>query len=555
MLKNLNKNKNKNKRLLIALMSTSMLAVVPNISLAPISILADEVIDEITGEWLDVEGVVGGKINFDTSSGSITLAEASITSANIPASINGVAVTSIDEVAFQFCENLTTLTIPSSVATISYNSFQGTSSLTSISVDQNNANFASSGGVLFNKDLTKLISYPAGNTQTSYEIPTSVNTIGDYAFTDAINLKNISIPSSVTSINSWVFHNAKALTNVVFPNSVTSIGDGVFSNCISLTSVTLPDSTSKITDYLFYSCTSLSSINIPNSVTSIGNASFYNCTSLTNLDIPNGVTSIGDATFYNNTNINTLSIPTSVTSIGSGIISNSSNFNNILYAGTQEQWNAIQIIKDTNEDFLNANITYNTSITNTQDTNTSNLPFTDINANSDYFKGLEYLFNNGIITGTSDTTFAPSGTMTRASLVTMLHRMEDTPTAPPSGFEDVQEGQWYTNAIDWAKETGLVNGTSDTTFSPDVSLTKESVIAIIDRYYDYKQYSLETTMSGDIADLNSASSWFQENITNMYKIGILNIDANNNFNPTANATRSDVAYMLGEFLLKVNSSI
>ncbi|MFI3230062.1 MAG: leucine-rich repeat protein [bacterium] len=560
--KNNNKNKSINqKNLMIGVMGISMLATIPPTSmLAPISVFAeDDILADFSGELVEVDGITGGKIGFDSATGMITFVEPEVTYANIPATINGVNVTSIDELAFQFCENLTSLTLPSTMEAIAYNSFQGTSTLYSITVDEDNPYFSATNGVLFNKDFTKLVSYPAGNPQNNFEIPETVTEIGDYAFSDVSDLTTVKIPNSVTTIGSWVFNNAHDLTSIQIPNSVTSIGYGLFANCSSLTNVVLPNSISTITDYLFYGCSSLASISIPDSITTIGNAVFYKCASLTSLEIPHGVTTIGNLILCDSVNVNTLSIPTSVTSIGDAIAFNADTFSSILYAGTEEQWSAIQIAKDNNNRFLEATITYNnqssTTTPTTPDVSTNttyNLPFTDIPTSADYVSQLEYLYNNEIINGTTDTTFSPSDTMTRAMLVVMLYRMEGSPEVAHAGFSDVSESDWYSSDISWAKENGIVNGTTDTTFSPNNSLTKEQVVAIIDRYYEYKGYQLANTKEGSIADSGSVSSWFQENISNMYQLGILNTDASNNFNPQDNATRSDVAYMLGELLLKVN---
>ncbi len=380
---------------------------------------------------------------------------------------------------------------------------------------------------------------------------------GDYAFSDVSELTTVKIPNSVTTIGSWVFNNASAITSVQIPNSVTTIGYGLFSNCSSLTSVVLPNSITTITDYLFYGCSSLSSIDLPTSTTTIGNAVFYKCDALTSLEIPHGVTTIGNLILCDSVNITSLSIPTTVTSIGDAIAFNADSFSSILYGGTEEQWTAIQIAQDNNSKFLETTITYNNqSSTPTPDVSnntTYSLPFTDIPTSADYVSQLEYLYNNEIINGTSDTTFSPSDTMTRAILVVMLYRMEGSPQVEHAGFTDVSASDWYANDISWAKENGIVNGTGDgSTFSPNDPLTKEQVVAIIDRYYEYKGYQLENTKDGTIADSSSASSWFEGNISSMYQLGLLNTDSSNNFNPQANATRSDVAYILGELLLKVN---
>ena len=97
---------------------------------------------------------------------------------------------------------------------------------------------------------------------------------------------NCNIPSSVTSIGDWAFYGCTGLTSITIPSSVTSIGDGAFSDCTGLTSITIPSSVTSIGDYAFSDCTGLTSITIPSSVTSIGDWAFYGCKGLKSVRAP-----------------------------------------------------------------------------------------------------------------------------------------------------------------------------------------------------------------------------------------------------------------------------
>lgn len=109
-------------------------------------------------------------------------------------------IINIGKYAFAECSGLTIATIPSCTTNIGHYAFGGTESLTSINVDENNENYSSIDGVLFNKDQTTLLQYPKANTRTSYEIPESVKVVGNSAFFSVPNLKNVIIPSNVTEI-------------------------------------------------------------------------------------------------------------------------------------------------------------------------------------------------------------------------------------------------------------------------------------------------------------------------------------------------------------------
>ena len=226
------------------------------------------------------------------------------------------SVTSIGDSAFRRCKNLTSITIPEGITSIGYDAFYMCSSLTSINVSENNKNYCSVDGVLFNKDKTELIQYPIKKEGTSYKIPNSVTSIGDSVFRCCENLTSITIPNSVTSIGQEAFWGCSSLISITIPNSVTSIGDSAFFCCENLTSITIPESVTSIGRYAFDECSSLTSITIPNSVTSIGDGAFRRCKNLTSITIPNSVTSIGDSAFWGCSSLTNITIPEGITSIG-----------------------------------------------------------------------------------------------------------------------------------------------------------------------------------------------------------------------------------------------
>ena len=227
---------------------------------------------------------------------------------------NGVA--SIGSV-FYYCTNLTNVNIPDSVTSISNYAFDDCSSLTSINVNDGNSYYSSLDGNLYNKDKTCLIRYATGKKDTYFSIPSSVTSIGYYAFSGCASLTSISIPDSVTSIDDAAFFKFRSLTGINIPDSVTIIGEGAFSGCSSLTTVNIPNSVTSIGNRVFSDCTDLTSVNIPDSVTYIGHNAFYGCSSLTSVNIPNSVTYIGERAFNACSSLTSINIPNSVTSINS----------------------------------------------------------------------------------------------------------------------------------------------------------------------------------------------------------------------------------------------
>ena len=156
-----------------------------------------------------------------------------------------------------------------------------------------------------------------------------ITSIGDDAFSDCRNLKNVHIASSVTRIGEGAFRECRGLENIHIPNSVTSIEGSAFSDCSSLTSVNIPSSITSIEKRTFYGCSSLTSVNIPSSVTSIEEHAFFSCLNLTSINIPSSVRSIGQSTFGYCSSLTSISIPSSVTSIGDNIFQGCSSLTSV----------------------------------------------------------------------------------------------------------------------------------------------------------------------------------------------------------------------------------
>ncbi|MFA6309128.1 MAG: leucine-rich repeat protein [Clostridia bacterium] len=154
--------------------------------------------------------------------------------------------------AFGYCDKLSDITIPDSVTDIGNCPFNSCNGLTQITVN-NNANYASQDGVLFNKAKTHLIQYPAGKTG-GYLVPDSVTNIGDGAFRDCSELTDITFPNSLTKIDSDAFRSCSKLTGIDFPDRITDIGLYAFQYCSGLTSVTIPKSVTRIGWGAFLHC-------------------------------------------------------------------------------------------------------------------------------------------------------------------------------------------------------------------------------------------------------------------------------------------------------------
>jgi hypothetical protein len=165
-----------------------------------------------------------------------------LTSFTIPDNV--ISIDGVQE--FYGCTGLISFYIGKSLSSISGDAFSFCFGLTTITVDSDNAYFSSQDGVLFNKDKTTLVAYPVAKNG-SYSIPSTVTTIGYYAFFYCNSLTSITIPDSVTTIDVAAFANCSALTSITIGNGVTSIGSDAFYNCSGLTSVYILRSTPTLT--------------------------------------------------------------------------------------------------------------------------------------------------------------------------------------------------------------------------------------------------------------------------------------------------------------------
>lgn len=212
----------------------------------------------------------------------------------------------------------------------------------SINVSEENPDFASIEGVLFNKEKTTLISYPINKPGENYSVPDTVKTIGEfafsynknlvsidipdsvtsienYAFEESAALKDVALPAGITSIESYLFYNCPALENVTIPYGVESIGNGAFGYCTSLKNVEIPDSVTSIDSYVFMSCTSLESIVLPNGVTEINPHLFDGCTSLKSVPITDSIKTISNYAFSDCTSLEYVIIPKTLKTLGDSV--------------------------------------------------------------------------------------------------------------------------------------------------------------------------------------------------------------------------------------------
>ena len=174
--------------------------------------------------------------------------------------------------------------------------------------------------------------------------------------------------------------------------------------------------------------------------------------------------------------------------------------------------------------------------------------FADVHTNDWFADAVQYMLDNGMMNGVTDTTFAPGSTTTRGMIVTILYRLEDEPDAAASSFTDVAANMYYADAVAWAQANNIVNGISATLFAPDQSITREQMAAILYRYAQFKGY--DVTASNDLSSYTDASQISAYATTAMQWAnaeGLITGNTSTTINPTGNATRAEVATILMRF--------
>lgn len=179
-------------------------------------------------------------------------------------------------------------------------------------------------------------------------------------------------------------------------------------------------------------------------------------------------------------------------------------------------------------------------------------PFTDISEKDWFYGDVMFVYENGLMLGTSKTLFSPHGTAMRGMMATILWRMEGSPV--PKGknsFTDVEAGKWYADAITWTAENGIFAGYGKDKFGPDDPITREQLAAIFYRYADYKGYDL--TVKGDLDKFKDADKITDYAKTAMqWAVGsdLVNGKSGNLLDPQGTATRAEIAAMLHRFIEK-----
>lgn len=271
-------------------------------------------------------------------------------------------VTRINERAFEGM-GLRELHIPAKVTGIAPDAFDFCPDLVSITVDEANPAFTAVDGILYNKEKTALLHYPANKTGAVYTVDAQVKAVGDHAFIQCKNLTTVGLPAGLTSIGDSAFAYSEGLTELHIPEGVTKLGDWAFYSCIGINDITIPDSVTALGADLFGWCESLQTVQLPAALTALPDSMFEGCKSLKTaalpaslrvverhafhgsgieeITLPEGVTEIGTNAFYDCEALKSITIPKSVSKLGLYPFGDCDALTDVYFGGTKEQWNTL----------------------------------------------------------------------------------------------------------------------------------------------------------------------------------------------------------------------
>ncbi len=438
----------------------------------------------------------------------------------------------LNESAFYQCHAITTVKIPKTITDINLYAFPYCPSLTSILVDQDNPEYTSVDGVLYNKDVTELLQAPEGKPGT-VTIPSTVTEVGYYAFSGCSCLTAIQVEEGNAAYSSrdgflcgadgteLLLAAEGREGKVSIPNGVVSIGETSFCDRPRITSVSIPGSVKTIDEYAFADCEALTAVTIDSGASVIKKGAFTNCPQLKTVIIPESVTAIGENVFldsdqvtiygksgsYAETYANANKIPfaadlTPTPPAGGGSdpepepdpaptqfvdVKPSDYFcdavkwavENGITEGTDKTHFSPQTICTRAQA-----VTFLWNAAGQPEPQSAENVFADVKPGAYYEKAVQWAVENGITSGTSETAFSPENPCTRAQIVTFLYRAEHSPeTALDSGFSDVKPGAYYENAVKWAVEQNITSGTGSGKFSPNDGCIRGQIVTFL--YHNY----------------------------------------------------------------------
>ena len=531
----------------------------------------------LTGIW-----VAEGNSHYSSDASGVLFSKDKTTLVQCPGTLAECtipdSVTSIGDWAFAGCTSLTSVTIPDSVTSIGAWAFGNCTSLTSVTIPDG---------------VTSIGEYTFYNctSLTSVTIPDSVTSIGDSAFDGCVTLTSVTIPDSVTRIGGYAFSGCESLTNVYFTgteeawNGIT-IDDGndalknanIHYNYVSHTHsydavVTAPTCTDK--GYTTHTCSCGDSY-VDTYVDALGHAWDEGKATKPATEVEAGIKTY-TCTRCGETKTETIpklthehnykAVVTAPTCTAKGYTTHTcacgDSYVDAYTDALGHAWDSGKVTKQptATEAGIRTYTCTRCGETKTETISATGCPsagFTDVPGEDNWaHAGIDYCVANGLMSGIGNDLFRPKLTTTRAQIVQILYNLEGSPkVSGATPFMDLTN-DWYQDAVLWAYQTGVVAGTSSTTFEPDRPVTREQIAVILMEYMT-RVLKLERTWTpADLStfpDADSVSDWAKDAMADAVALGLISGASNGGqtlLEPQGSATREQVATILMEFCKNV----
>lgn len=435
-------------------------------------------------------------------------------------------------------------------------------------------------------------------------VPGTVAEIGTGAFSGCTGLTAAVFAPGVRSLGAYALAGCTALRRVDLPDGMTLLGSGLFSGCAALAELPLPDDAAWVEPRLCENCTALQTVVLPAAMTEVPRGLLRGCTGLRRVTFQGAVTAVGDGAFSG------CDALTDVYFTGTR-----PQWDAVAIGADNARLTAAALHTDAAAHTYPDAWTLVTEPTCTRDglrtrtctdpgcgktlservpalghdwddgvivrapsgvrmgerritcrrcglTQAEAIPpeiaayeqFHDLDRNAWSYDGIAYCVARGLLSGTDTHTFSPGGVTTRAQLVQVLYNLAGEPdmTGVTTPFADARSG-WYRDAVAWAYRTGVVSGTSDTTFSPDQAVTREQIAVILMAFAAQVPGAERPTAPADLAafpDGGSVSPWARDAMADAVALGILGgaeVNGTLWLRPQGQATRAEVATVLAGF--------